>query len=63
MHDDNDDDSCTSASPNILNILLWVFIILKLTGVIDWPWYFVLAPIWIPLVFVLLLAALFGLRN
>ena len=25
-----------------------VFIVLKLVGVIDWSWWWVLAPIWIP---------------
>lgn len=31
------------------------FIVLKLTGVIAWPWLWVLAPIWIPIIFVLML--------
>lgn len=29
-------------------ILFIVFLILKLTGVIDWPWVWVTAPLWIP---------------
>jgi hypothetical protein len=32
----------------ILGILGIVFITLKLTGVIDWAWLWVLAPFWIP---------------
>lgn len=36
--------------PNIgfLGILTLIFITLKLTGHIDWSWWWVLAPIWIP---------------
>lgn len=30
-----------------------VFIVLKLVGVISWPWVWVLAPLWIPLALVL----------
>jgi hypothetical protein len=29
------------------------FIVLKLVGVIDWAWLWVLAPFWIPLAWVL----------
>lgn len=29
--------------------LFIVFLVLKLTGVIAWPWVWVLAPLWIPL--------------
>ena len=35
--------------------LIVLFIALKLTGVIDWSWLWVLAPIWIPGGFVLLI--------
>lgn len=30
-----------------------VFIVLKLTGFIDWSWLWVLAPLWGPIVFVI----------
>lgn len=43
-------------------LLLIAFIVLKLTGVIDWPWVWVLAPLWVPiavaLVVILFLLAL-----
>jgi hypothetical protein len=32
-----------------LTVLLLIFITLKLTGVIAWSWWWVLAPFWIPL--------------
>lgn len=39
-------------------ILCLIFITLKLTGVIAWSWVWVLAPMWVPLVIVLALAAM-----
>jgi hypothetical protein len=34
----------------VLEALLAVFVIFKLTGDIDWPWVYVLMPFWIPLI-------------
>ena len=36
-------------------LLTIAFIVLKLTGVIDWSWWWVLAPVWIGFAFVLAL--------
>lgn len=41
-----------------LTLLSIVFIILKLTGVIDWSWAWILAPIWMPLCFALVILIL-----
>ena len=30
-----------------------VFLILKLTGVVNWSWFWVLSPLWIPLAMVI----------
>ena len=30
------------------NLLFLVFLVLKLTKVIDWSWWWVTAPLWIP---------------
>lgn len=50
---------------NLLVVLLTVlFIGLKLTGYIDWSWWWVLAPVWIPVVLklvVISIVVLFGL--
>lgn len=37
-----------------LTLLLILFIGLKLSDVIDWSWWWVLAPLWIPISFALL---------
>lgn len=56
-----------SSGVGLAGVLLVVFIVLKLTGLIDWDWVWVLAPAWISLcvfllVFVLIVlgALLFG---
>jgi hypothetical protein len=41
--------------PSLLGI---TFLVLKLTGVIDWPWVWVLSPFWIPVAFVFLIIIL-----
>ena len=33
-----------------------VFVILQIAGVISWPWYFIIAPIWISLGIALVMA-------
>ena len=45
-------------------ILFIVFLILKLTGVIAWSWWWVTSPLWIPLVFTLgVLAIVFTITG
>lgn len=39
-------------------LLPLTFIILKLVGVIDWSWWWVLSPIWIPVVLLLAVSVL-----
>ena len=41
-------------SCNFCNMLTVLFIGLKLANIINWAWCWVLAPIWIPFVFVIL---------
>lgn len=47
-------------------LLLLLFIGLKLAGFIDWSWWWVLSPIWIPvavLTLVLLVLLFFGVMD
>lgn len=43
-----------SNSLNLSGVLLVIFVVLKLIGVIDWPWIWVLSPLWISLAIVLI---------
>ena len=38
----------TSSGMGIGMVLFIVFLILKLTGVINWSWWWVISPLWIP---------------
>lgn len=50
----NDNNKSNCSTGGIFWTLLAVaFIVLKVTRLIDWPWVWVLAPIWIPVGIVL----------
>ena len=51
----------SSSSVGILGVLGVVFIAFKLAHVIDWSWWWVLAPFWMPLAFVLCVLAGIGI--
>lgn len=44
----NERNNTTAGGIGFCGLLAVAFIILKLTGVINWSWLWVLAPIWIP---------------
>ena len=49
----NGNSKFTISLPVFLTI---IFVILQIAGVISWPWYFIIAPIWIPLGIALIMA-------
>jgi hypothetical protein len=54
------DSNSSSGGIGVAGLLGVVFITLKLTHNIDWSWWWVLAPFWIPGAFVLALLAIVG---
>jgi hypothetical protein len=38
----------------VCDVLFIIFLVLKLVGVINWSWWWVTAPLWIPLALVIL---------
>lgn len=46
--------------PGVCGVLGIVFIVLKLTEHIDWSWWWVLAPFWLPFVVILVGALIVG---
>lgn len=38
----------------LCDVLAIIFIVLKLVGVINWSWLWVLSPIWLPLILIIL---------
>ncbi len=47
-------DSSSRSGLSTWGVLLIVFVVLKLIGVINWGWGWVLAPLWIPVVIVII---------
>ena len=43
------------------DILAIVFIVLKLVGIIKWSWWWVLSPIWMPIVLIVVIGIVVGL--
>jgi hypothetical protein len=48
-------------SYNITTPLFLIFLILKLTGVINWSWFWVTSPLWIPLAIMVFVLGFFVL--
>ena len=57
------DNSAASPGIGFLGLLGILFIGLKLTGYLDWSWWWMLAPLWWPVIFVLLVVAVVGLLH
>ena len=55
------ENTTKSAGVDTAGLLGISFIVLKLTGVINWSWLWVLSPFWIPVVIVITVLASFGL--
>lgn len=53
--------SSSSGGIGFTGALAILFIALKLTGVIDWSWWWVLSPLWIPLAIVVGIAIIAGI--
>lgn len=45
--------SVTVGGTSFLNLLFLVFLVLKLTNVITWSWWWVTAPLWMPIAVVI----------
>lgn len=43
-------EKTTYGGMGLCGVLTTIFVVLKLIGVIDWPWIWVLAPFWISLI-------------
>jgi hypothetical protein len=57
----NQNSVSVNVGPGFLGILGLIFITLKLTDYIDWSWWWVLAPIWIPFALVAFVFVIVGI--
>lgn len=53
-------NNSTSSGIGFCGLLTIAFIVLKLTNCIAWSWWWVLAPLWVPLGLVLVVLAILG---
>lgn len=51
------DTNASSGGIGFCGTLTVVFIVLRITGVIDWDWWWVLAPLWVPALIALVVLA------
>jgi hypothetical protein len=51
----------SSGGLNLATVLFIVFLVLKLTNNIDWSWWWVTSPLWIPVGIILAVLAIIGL--
>lgn len=56
-------DKMSGKSIGIFELLLFLFIGLKLTHEIDWSWWWVLSPFWIPLLLAIIAILIWGVLN
>ena len=59
----NTTNNSSSSGIGFTGLLTIVFIVLKLTNVIDWSWWWVLAPLWIGFALAVLIIGLFLLIS
>lgn len=62
----SEESSSAGGGISFAGLLAIVFIVLKLVGVIDWSWLWVLSPLWIGLAIALLIfvvGLIIALRN
>ena len=58
MNNDNNESKNENVVSEFFSLLAIAFIVLKLCGVIDWSWIWVLSPIWLPLATIIVICLL-----
>ena len=59
MTDNNSKNIIVSGGIGFTGLLTIVFIVLKLLNIINWSWWWVLAPLWLPVGIILIIALIF----
>lgn len=56
MTDNNSKKTTVSGGIGFTGLLTIIFIVLKLLNIINWSWWWVLAPLWLPVGIILIIA-------
>lgn len=56
-------DNNSSNGIGLGTILFLIFMVLKLTNVIDWSWWWVTAPLWIPFILAVIVLTVIKIMN
>ena len=59
MSKSNNSSGSAAGGVGFCGLLAIAFIVLKLLGVINWSWIWVLSPIWIPIISVIVITTIF----
>lgn len=59
----NSNRNSSSSGIGICGVLTIVFVVLKLIGVINWSWLWVLCPLWIDLLLTIIVAVIIVIIN
>lgn len=57
------DNTSGSSGPGFITLLAILFIGLKLVGVITWPWWVVLSPIWASWAFIIVVVIILVIAD
>lgn len=57
----SDSKAVTTSGLSFDLVLFLIFLVLKLTGFIDWSWWWIFAPLWIPVGVALLIVFIIGI--
>ena len=56
-------DTKSSTGLKLDMILFLIFMTLKLTGYIDWSWWYITMPLWAPVLLLVVVAAIIGMSR
>ena len=59
----NDNNTKVVVHMPFCTVLFIVFLVLKLTNVIGWSWWWITAPLWIPVSLMLILLVILGIVS
>lgn len=57
------DKKFAASGLGFFEVLVLIFIVLKIVGVIEWSWWWVLCPIWIPFIIFVVIVVTIAIKD